>query len=172
MRPGALCAAVTLLAACSPALDWREVRPEGSTARAMFPCRPASQERSIALAGAQVEMRLFVCSAADTVHALGFADVADPARVGPALEEMARAARGNVRGGDAAAAQPASVPGMTPHPAASQWRVAGTLPDGREVEERAVFFSHGTRVYQATMIGRRLNLQAEEEFFGGLRVGP
>ena len=33
-------------------------------------------------------------------------------------------------------------------------------------------FSHGTRVYQATMLGATLDAEAQETFFGALRVGP
>lgn len=162
-----------LVAGCTPTFDWREVRPDGSAVRAMFPCRPASHERSIVLAGTQVQMRMFACSAGDIVHALGFADMADPARVGPALEEMARTARGNVNTTPGAAVQqPPAITGMTPHPAASQWRLAGTMPDGRAVQERIVFFSRGTRVYQAAMLGPQLDEPAQEQFFGGLKVEP
>jgi len=40
------------LLACSPAFDWRETRPEGSGAVAMFPCRPVKQERSVRIGAA------------------------------------------------------------------------------------------------------------------------
>jgi hypothetical protein len=39
------------------------------------------------------------------------------------------------------------------------------------VQERAALFSHGTVVYQATMLGPRLDAQAQDMFFGALRVG-
>lgn len=138
----------------------------------MFPCRPASHARQVALAGASVEMSMYACSAADTVYALSFADLRDPALVGAALDELAKALQSNVRSPEGAASQPAAVRGMTPHPRAAHWRVAGTLPDGRAVQERAALFSHGTRVFQATMIGPRLDEAAQEQFFGALQVGP
>jgi hypothetical protein len=61
---------------------------------------------------------------------------------------------------------------MTPHPQSAQWRLSGRLPDGRAVQERVVVFSHGTRVYQATMLGAALDAEAQDTFFGALRVGP
>jgi hypothetical protein len=163
--------AIAALGGCAPALDWRESRPAGSQAQLMFPCRPASHARKVSLAGRQVEMTMFACSAGDTVFALSFADVQDPALVGPALDELGNALRSHVKPTQAAASQPLSVPGMTPHPRAMQWRQAGALPDGRMVEERAALFSHGAVVYQATMLGARLDEQAQETFFGALRVG-
>jgi hypothetical protein len=138
----------------------------------MFPCKPAGHARAVALAGSEVEMSVFSCSAGDTVFALSVADVRDPARVGLALDELALAMQSHVRSPRPAASEPASVPGMTPHPRSSQWRLSGELPDGRMVQERSVLFSYGTRVYQATMLGAEIDSQAQDMFFGGLRVGP
>jgi hypothetical protein len=160
------------LAACTPALNWRDSRPEGSQARLMFPCKPASNERRVAIAGETVAMSMFACSAGETVYALSFADVKDPARVGAALDELARAAQLNLQSPSGAASQPLHVAGMTPHPQSAQWRLAGRLPDGRTVQERVALFSYGTRVYQATMLGAKLDAEAQDTFFGALRVGP
>lgn len=161
-----------LAAACSPTLDWREVRPAGSTAVALFPCKPASHARRVPLGGPTVEMTLYACSAADATYAVAFADVADPARVGPALDELARAAQAHLGPGASAASTAASVPGMTPHPRAARWQLQGRLPDGRAVGEQVALFSHGTFVYQATVVGERLDAQALDVFFGSLRVKP
>lgn len=165
----ALAAAAAL--ACTPTLDWREVRPAGSHAQLMFPCKPASHARSVALAGAQIEMSMFACTAGGVTYALAFADMADPALVTPALAELARAARANLQADAPASAAPLRVPGMTPNERAAQWQIAGRLPDGRAVHERAAFFAHGTRVYQATALGPELDADAVETFFGALRVG-
>lgn len=160
------------LSACTPSLDWRESRPEGSQARLMFPCKPASHARRVAIAGETVEMSMFACSAGETVYALSFADVKEPGRVGAALDELGRAAQSNLQSSGGATSGPAKVAGMTPHPQAVEWRLAGRLPDGRSVQERVVLFSHGTQVYQATMLGAKLDAEAQDSFFGALRVGP
>jgi hypothetical protein len=168
---GLICLGLAL-AACTPALNWREVRPEGSQVRAMFPCKPASHARRVSIAGEALEMSMLACSADETVYALSSADVKDPARVGAALDELGRAAQANLQSAGGAASQPVAVTGMTPHPQSAQWRLSGHLPDGRAVQERVLLFSHGTRVYQATMLGARLDAEAQETFFGALRVGP
>ena len=157
--------------ACTPSLDWREVRPEGSGARLMFPCKPASHARQVALAGAAVEMSMFACSAGAATYALAFADMADPARVTPALAELARAASANLQSSTSGLSAPLRVPGMTPNDQAARWQIAGRLPDGRAVQEHAAFFAYGTRVYQATVLGERLDAEALDTFFGALRVG-
>lgn len=160
------------LAACTPALDWRELRPSGSTAIAMFPCKAASHAREVKLAGAMVSMSMFACSAGDTTYALAFADMKDPSLVSQALDELAQAARSHLHATANAASQPLSVPGMTPNARAAQWRMQGRLPDGRPVHERVALFARGTQIHQATMLGAELDAEAQEVFFGALRMNP
>jgi len=154
-RPRAAAAALLAAlaaAACSAALDWRQLRPAGWGLAVSLPCRPASQTRTVALAGATVPMELLACSADGHSFAAASADLADPARVGPALAALAAAARDNLQG-QVESEQPAAVPGMTPSPAARRWRIAGRLPDGRAVREQVLVFAHGTRVFQLTLLG-------------------
>lgn len=172
-RPQRL-AAITILAAlsgCTPVLDWREVRPEGSQVRLMMPCKPASHARTVALAQRRVEMSMYACTAGEVTYALAFADMADPAAVTPALAELARSARANLSGSGNAASSAGAVSGMTPNPEAAQWHIEGRLPDGRQVREHVTVFAYGTRVYQATMMGARVDSEARETFFSSLAVG-
>ena len=158
-----------MTAACSPTLDWRQVKPEGSQATLMFPCRPSGHERRVTVANVEVAMSMFACTAGDATYALAFADVADPARVTAALEDLGRSAVANIQAASASA--PLIVPGMTPNALAAHWRLSGRLPDKREVHEQLALFAHGTRVYQATVIGARLDAEAMQTFFSALRVG-
>jgi hypothetical protein len=169
------CAAGVALGAllgCSPALEWREVRPPGSSAQALFPCKPSSHARTVTLAGAAVEMSLYACAASQVSYALAFTDMLDPALVTPALDELARAAGANLQVTQPAASAPLAVPGMTPNARAASWTLSGRLPDGRPVQEQLALFAYGTRVYQATAVGERLDAAAWESFLAGLKVGP
>ena len=58
---------------------------------------------------------------------------------------------------------------MTPNDQAGRMVVSGRLPDGAAVQEHALFFVRGLRVYSATVIGAKPVPQAVEIFFGGLR---
>ena len=171
MNPGlALC--ISLLtsgfAACSPTFDWRETAAEGSGIVAMFPCRPDRHARPVELAGAQRPMEMLVCSTGGATFALSFVDIADPAQVSAALAELRQTALRNVQ-----AAQPeitpASVGGMTPNAEAVQVSMAGRLPDGSAVQEHAVFFTKGLRLYQGTVIGAKPAPEANRIFLSGFR---
>lgn len=161
--------AAVLAAACSPALDWREVRPEGSGAVGLFPCKPRHETRQVALAGARVSMTFHACSAAGATWALGFADMGDPARVADALDEAAQGSARNL-GAALPAGLAASVPGMTPNPHARRLAFDGALPDGQPVHTEVAVFSKGTRVYQAVVVMPRPQHDAVQTFFGALRL--
>jgi hypothetical protein len=164
----ALCAA---LAACAPALNWREVRPEGSGAQLLFPCRPDVQERRVALAGPPVRLSLQVCTAADLTWALAHADVADPGRVAPALAALLSGAAANL-GAAASAFAAQTVPGATPQAASGRSRLSGKLPDGRPVQMQVLVFAHGTRVFQASVVGGVLPDEAVEAYLTSIRFAP
>jgi hypothetical protein len=159
------------LGGCSPALDWREIRPADGVAAALLPCRPAQQSRRVRLADAEVTMTIWSCRAGDVTWAITAADVADPARVGPALAERRAAAQANI-GAGAATPLPLDVPGATPNPSAGRIGIAGTRPDGRPVHEQLALFAKGTHVFQATCLGEALPAEAVDAFFAGLRAPP
>lgn len=157
------------LAACAPSLDWREVRPEDSAATAMFPCKPSTDARMVGLAGARVRMVLVACRAGDVNWALAFADVGDPSHVAQALQELRASNAGNL-GGAPTVIGPMRVAGMTPNPQAERLRVQGRLPGGEPVSLESGFFVHGTRVYQATVMGKAIDAEALAMFFDGLKL--
>jgi hypothetical protein len=157
------------LGACSPALDWREFQPEGSGIVATFPCKPDRHVRTVKLAVQTVRMEMLACGADDAQFALSFFDLDDPAKVSTALAELQTLAAGNL-GASRRESQPAEVPGMTPNSQAAKLRLEGRQPDGMVLQEEAVFFAKGLRVYQATVLGRRLRPGAAETFIAGLRL--
>jgi hypothetical protein len=172
MKPLALIRTLALAlatTACTPTLDWRDVRPAGAGLLALFPCKPATGVRRLVLTGVTVEMTLYACTAGDSTFAVGFADVGEPQRVGPALAQLWAAAAHNIGSSGSHAVAPLKVAGMTPQPQAGRQAFAGKLGDGQSVEEQVAVFARGTRVFQATMVGPKLDVQAVETFFGALR---
>jgi len=92
-------------------------------------------------------------------------------RIKPALEELRRAAAANISSGTATPL-PLQVPGATPQAASLRVRLGGRLPDGRPVQMQVALFALGTRVFQATALGERLEPEASETFFGSIRLQP
>lgn len=166
-----LLGAALCVAACSPTLDWRELHPTGWSLLAALPCKPASQERQVALVGRTVALLMLACSADGHTFALASADLGDPSQVGSALQALGQSAQRNVQA-RVVAEQPAAVPGMTPNPSARRWRLQGQLPDGQSVAEQVLVFAHGTRVFQATLIGAQADDARAAPFFDSIRVRP
>jgi len=158
------------LAACAPALDWREVRPDDGGLTLLFPCKPARHARQMQLAGATVRLTLHACSAGGATWALALADVTEPGRVALALAELRTAAAKNL-GADAGTPVEWRIDGATPNPQAGRSEFAGQLPDGKFVREQVAVFAKGTRIYQATVLGEQLEGDSLDTFFTGLRIG-
>lgn len=151
------------LAACQPALNWREARPAGSGAVALFPCKPEIEQR--AARGGQGAMGLAQCETAGRGFSLSWAEAPDPTLAGVALKAMPQALAAKLQQ-PLPLAQGLQVPGMTPLPEAAQHRLvsAGGVT-------RVAVFSHGGRVYQALMTAANDDPAAWESFVAGLRVG-
>ncbi len=162
-------ALATALGACAPSLNWRDVTPAGSELRALFPCRPDVHQRRVALAGGTATMQMHVCEASGLTFAVTYADVETPEQVARGMADLRTLAVRNIDGAGAQIAD-ASVPGMTPHPQAGQLSVQGRLPDASPVQLRAVFFTKGLRVFQASVLGAELADDATRPFFDGLKL--
>ncbi len=159
---------LALFAACTPALNWREVQPEGSELFAMFPCKPERYARKLPLAGEAVEMRMSSCVVDGVTYAVAYAAVGEPGKVDAALGELRDAAARNL-GGATRETGDATVPGMTPNGFARRVSVAGSGARGEPLQEQAVFFAKGLRVYQASVVGAKVDGEAADTFIAGLR---
>lgn len=162
-----------LTAACSPVLDWREVRPEGAGMSLMFPCKPVNDMRDIQVQGKIVHTHLQACKADDQSFALSFADLGDPGLVGPALKQMREsllAKIAQVQSDPAASVVAVQVKGMTPNPQALSQSFSGQLPDGSKVFGVVAVFAHGTIVYQALVLGAKYDPAARDGFVNGIKL--
>jgi len=148
--------------ACTPALNWRDVRPPDSGVAALFPCKPA---------GATVPMVLMSCSAVSANFALGYAEMVDPTRATLALTELRAAATGNISG-RITAQTPLAMNGMTPNALAERLTIEGQRDDGRTISEQAAFFTKGRRVYQASIVADKIDVDAANTFFAALKLEP
>jgi hypothetical protein len=186
----------SLAAACSPALNWRTMRPQGAPGlQATFPCKPDQNERALAvpgLPGPALRVHLASCKTGETIWVLTYFDVSDVRQVSQALAANQKALRDNLQaamargasktapppvvGQDLAAVQ---VAGMTPNALSRHWRLLGQRPDaeGENVpfEVQAWHFSHGLTVFQATVwrpvppVDAKESTEAVETFAQGFK---
>jgi hypothetical protein len=157
------------LVACAPALDWREVRSAGGELVGLLPCKPEAFDRRLEVAAQAVRMRLLSCAASGSTWAIGELELTDPSRAGAVLAALQAAMARNL--GDA---QPRRMP-WSQHGAMAlaetvRLRAAGSLGDGNAAQAEAVFFAKGAQVYQASVVGARLDAEAVETFFGALKL--
>ena len=170
-RGGAVVLALlAALGACSPTLDWREVRPPGTAVVALMPCRPTASVRSVPLAGQPVRLSMLACKAQDLTWALAAADVGDPARVASVLAALRDSVLANLEA-TVVGSEPAAVRGATPGAQPARVRVAGRKPDGSAANGQFVVFAHGTQVFEALVIGAAVPEAAAGTFFDSLRAG-
>lgn len=152
------------LAACQPALNWREARPAGAGAVALFPCKPEIEQRPAG--GGRGAMGLAQCEAGGLRFALSWADTPDASQAGAALKAMTQALAAKLHQ-PLPEPQTFKVPGMTPLPEAGQHRLVT-----RDGVTRVAVFAWGGRVFQALMSAGQDDPAAWESFVSGLRVEP
>ncbi len=165
---------VLAVSACSPTLNWRDVRPDGTPMLALMPCKPETAQRTVPLAGSPTELHLLACEAGGLQFALAWAELAEVTQAPLALAAWRRAglqAIGvrSLPGDEASTAWAVSVPGATQSLGV---QASGRNPAGGAVQTRAVYFALGPQVFQAAVYGERLPAEALDAFFGGLRLPP
>lgn len=164
---------VLVLAACSPALNWRNAPLADTPLQALMPCKPERGERLVPLADPPVMMRLQSCEASGMHFVLAWVDVRVPAQLPVAVDlwrQGSMATLGLAQATDSAgatSAEPALVVGAE--------RVWTASAEGRDAQSRpwqtqAMYFTQGTRVYQAAVYGAQLSDEAMEAFFSELKL--
>jgi hypothetical protein len=164
-------AATVGVVACTPALNWREVHPEGSAAQLLFPCKPSSHAREMDLAGARAKVSLYACEASGMTFALTFAELNDPFRVPEALQAWRRAAQENIGAAQSQVA-PSQVLGQTPHAQSGVFQMQGRRADGSPLASHVLLAVKGTQVIQVTVLGSTLQDAAVDTFLQSLRLLP
>lgn len=176
MLRAALAAPVlTLLLACSPALNWREVALERSSAHALLPCKPERATRSVPLGGVATDLAVVGCEAAGATFAVMTATV--PAGQAPdaVLAGWQQATLANMQAAAASARTPFRPPGGLPLAHAERLVAQGQGTDGKAVAAEAVWTAHaveggGTELLHAVMYAPRPQPEVADAFFAGLKL--
>jgi len=157
-----------LIQACSPSLNWRDVRLDQTPVVALFPCKPERAAREVSMDGQTLTLNLLACDAGDAKFALAYADAKDADKAAPLLASWRAVTLANMRA-TAARDVPVNIKGVKGSPATGVL-ANGMRPDGTAVVLQAVWFASGTRIFQASVYSDVARPQVAETYFAGLRL--
>jgi len=172
---------IALLAACSPRYDWRTIQSGEGAYAALYPGKPTSAARDVAIAGHKLPMTMEAARVDDTLFAVGVVKLPadDPALRREALASMQAGLAANL---GLHAGEPVRTRTVTIRSAAEPARqldgvelqVSGVSPQDKSPRRlTARLVAVGPRVYQAVVLesgdAARDQRQAEqvEQFLGG-----
>ncbi|MES2192471.1 MAG: hypothetical protein V4454_20315 [Pseudomonadota bacterium] len=158
-----------VLEGCSPSLNWRDVRPEGTSLALLLPCKPDKVQRTVPLGGAPTELNMLGCDAGGATFAVASADVGDAAKVADVLAQWQKLTLANMKASPAVQVLPLKVAGAAAMPPSVLVKAQGQRADGSAVTGHAAYFSRGTQVFQVVMYAARLAPEASETFFSSLK---
>lgn len=157
-------ATVLCLAACAPALNWREVKPaEAQGLVALFPCKADTAVRRLVVPGLEgeaVDLHVLSCQAGGMTWALSHLDAGTPQRLTQALPALDQALWRNLAPSQNQQAQrqdlgPAHIKGADTHAASRQWLLKGIRPVSTSrvepVQVKAWTFARGLTAFQASV---------------------
>ena len=154
--------------ACSPTLNWRDVRPEGTNLGLLMPCKPDSVVKKVPLGGQPTSLQLLGCDAGDLTFALSSAEVADAAQTPAILASWQQATLTNMKAAKADSVSNLTIKGGAGTTAV--WvKATGMRADGKAVAGQAVYFAKGATVFQAVIYGADIKADVAETYFSGLK---
>ena len=168
-----LCLAVLLsMQACSPSLNWREVRLDPLPVRAQMPCKPDRDTRAITLAGVALDLQMAGCRADGATFALMAARVPDPSRAGTLLDAWKQGTLQHMKATDAreSAFAPA---GALAIPQSVRVQSRGTGPEGAVAADAiwtARVSEQGLTLVHAVIYRPAARPEAADAFFSGLQL--
>lgn len=153
------------LGACSPALNWREVRFD--TLVSLLPCKPDHGERTVQLAGQDLAMRMLGCEAAGGLFAISHVHLSDAA-VGKTLVAWRASALEKMQSTAVQESVPAlKFPGGTVH---AMVHAQGFRADGSPVQAQLLWVTVGSELFHAAVYAQHLTPDMTEPFFSELRM--
>lgn len=150
--------AASLLAACSPQFDWREIRGSDEPYSAMLPGKPSTFSRSVNLNGTAVTMQMTAADVSGVTFAIGSASLPDPAAAEKAIGDMKTALVRNING---------TILRETANTAAGQGSTlevearGSVQADGQPRLLIGRFVARDRRVYQAIVLGKEKAVSRE-----------
>lgn len=171
-----------LLAACSPALNWRTTQLKDAPLQALLPCDAQTASRPVDLGLGQVPLSVVGCEARGAIYAVSHFAVAEPARAAEALTFWQQAVLKQLKSADGVATKlnvkgdgPWVPKGALNLPQSLRISFEGQGPSGgQKVVGHGLWFARleggGARVYHAVIYADKAMPAEAELFFSGLQL--
>lgn len=136
-----------LAAACTPSLDWREVRFDNARLTGWMPCKPDRAQRTVDLGGRAAQLTLMGCAAAGMDFTLGQLTVPPGLAPEQALQAWKTASLASLQADPGTAALPWSLARAAASPAPMR-----VLAQGRQgLSAHWAWFAYDGQLYQAAV---------------------
>lgn len=169
-----LAPALIALAACTPALNWREVPLPPTSAVALLPCKPDHAERTVPLGGAPTVLSVTGCEAGGATFAVMVAKLPAGRAPDEVLAGWQQATLAHMRASGTPERRPFTPPGSSALAHAQRVVAQGQGPDGRPVMAQAAWTARpgaggATELLHAVVYAERLKPEAADAFFEAIR---
>lgn len=162
------------MVACTPSLNWREVRLENVSLKTLLPCKPDHGSRDVRVGQQTLPVRMSGCEAQE--HLLAIARLplpagAQAADVEQAMKQWQEAALSNFQGQVTGTQdfvikrKDVSAPLALPRLSAS-----GLSPEGQTMQSQMVTFAFEGQIIQAVVYAPKLSAEVTDTFFAGLEL--
>lgn len=172
-------AVLWVLTACSPALNWRDVRPENTGLSLLLPCKPDKAQRTVPLGGKPTELSMLGCDAAGATFAVVVADMGDASQVAGVLAQWQNLTLANMKAPLVGASPvpatgateilPLKLAGAALQPPPVLLKARGQRADGTAVTGHAAYFARGSQVFQVVLYADKVTPEVSETFFSSLK---
>ena len=166
-----LCAAV--LAACSPPFNWRDVQPDNTALALLLPCKPDTAQQTVPMGGVPTALTVMGCDAGGATFAVAVADIGTAATLAEVLGQWQNVTLAGIKAGATGSdvqRTAAKVPGAAGTPAPVLVKALGQRANGSAIHSHALYFAHGTQVFQVVMLASTITPEAEDMFFSSVKL--
>jgi hypothetical protein len=143
---------VANVCACSPAFNWRDVRPADTALQVLLPCKPEVAERTVPLAGHEVVLHMLSCEAGGLTFAVSALRKPADIEATAVVQSWRQASLLSLK------AQPDNLRDWVPELSGTQprvqgWQAVGVRHDGTPVQAHVLALAQGDEVYQVAVYG-------------------
>ena len=169
MRVLSLGLSLSVVTACYPALNWRELAWPRSDIKAMLPCKPDLGTQKVALAGQMVTLQMAGCEVGDQLFAISCLDLSAPDQLPATQQAWQRDMLANLRS-ESPAVSAFSIKGASSWPAPVRISAQGLGTRGEPLQAQAVWFAKAATLCHAVIYAPRIAKEAVEVFFSGIEI--